>query len=364
MIPVPKVTIITPSYCHRRYLPDRVESILRQTLTDWEWIIIDDCSRDGSVEYLVERTQDNPAIKLIVHQENQGQDRTINEGMALARGEFIHIAESDDICDPALLERLARVLDENPKVGLSHARLRFIDSEGRVFSDWPNFRYPSPLRELLLTDHIISGIEAYRLLMVYGNFLENCSGALFRRECYEQLGGRNPAYLQLADMDMWLRIAAKWDVGYVAEPMVGFRWHPRTTRAEQKAAPHIVAEWYAAADRALKYVSLSEVEEAALRRICYKRVGRTATAIAVRYNLQRGRGREALEVYHRASAYDPYFFIRPSFIMTVLIPEWLWPILTRAAKRLLPGWNGRTATLRDRSRQLDGSEPCRGLEFK
>lgn len=112
----PLVSVIIPNYCHARYLDERIQSVLNQTYTNFEVIILDDCSPDnGASKEVIERYRSNPHISQIVYNEqNSGSPfKQWNKGFGLAKGEFIWIAESDDSCDEVLLESLVGRLMEN-----------------------------------------------------------------------------------------------------------------------------------------------------------------------------------------------------------------------------------------------------------
>src|SRR5690606_9831849 len=104
---MPEVSVIIPNYNHARYLNQRIDSVLRQTFTDFEVIILDDCSKDDSRE-VIEKYRGNKKITHIVYNaQNSGSTfGQWKKGIALAKGRFIWIAESDDWCEETFLERL------------------------------------------------------------------------------------------------------------------------------------------------------------------------------------------------------------------------------------------------------------------
>jgi glycosyltransferase involved in cell wall biosynthesis len=108
----PKISVIIPAYRHERYVAEAIESVLGQTAGDFELIIIDDCSEDGTWE-IIQRFRD-PRIQAFRHEENQGAVKTINEGLRLARGEYLTILNSDDVFHP---QRLQVLLDTVRELG-------------------------------------------------------------------------------------------------------------------------------------------------------------------------------------------------------------------------------------------------------
>src|SRR6478735_6868594 len=103
---MPTVSVIVPNYNHAAYLPARINSILQQTYTDFELILLDDCSADNSREIL-ENFRHHPKVSHIVYNEvNSGTTfKQWNKGIGLSKGKYIWIAESDDNCEAGLLEK-------------------------------------------------------------------------------------------------------------------------------------------------------------------------------------------------------------------------------------------------------------------
>ena len=116
----PKVSVIVPNYNHRPYLTRRIESILNQTFTDFELILLDDCSKDGS-QQLLESYAGNPKVsQIVLNQQNSGSTfAQWKRGLALARGEYVWIAESDDFAEPTFLETLVAQLDAHPEAAMA-----------------------------------------------------------------------------------------------------------------------------------------------------------------------------------------------------------------------------------------------------
>ncbi|MCX7914760.1 MAG: glycosyltransferase family 2 protein, partial [Verrucomicrobiae bacterium] len=121
----------------RRFLPERMESILAQTLTDWELIICDSYSDDGSWEFF-QKFADDPRVRLY-QVPRAGLYAGWNECLRRVRGRYVYIATSDDTCEPQLLERLVGVLEQHPDVAMASCNFRFIDEAGKsVAGEQPN----------------------------------------------------------------------------------------------------------------------------------------------------------------------------------------------------------------------------------
>ncbi len=140
---VPKVSIIVPNYNYKRYLSLRLESVFGQDFTDFEVILLDDCSTDGSPAYLQEQASRHPEVShCVLNEVNTGNPFVQWEkGMALAKGEYIWIAESDDYCDKSFLGKMVGLLDARPDASYALCGSHLVDSENNPIRDdydkWP-----------------------------------------------------------------------------------------------------------------------------------------------------------------------------------------------------------------------------------
>jgi glycosyltransferase involved in cell wall biosynthesis len=123
-----KVSVIIPAYNAMNYLPETLKSVLRQTFTDFEILIIDDGSSDNLVQWVSQLV--DPRIKLI-SQNNQGVSVARNTGITHAQGEFIAFLDADDLWEATKLEKQLHTLEDNPAVGLVYTWTAFIDQSGK-----------------------------------------------------------------------------------------------------------------------------------------------------------------------------------------------------------------------------------------
>ena len=132
----PLVSVIIPNYNHARYLDERIQSVLNQTYQNFEVIILDDKSKDNSVE-VINKYRDNPHVShVIINEENSGSTfKQWHKGFELAKGELIWIAESDDKCKKEFLETLLRFFEQEPQCVLAYTRsILFRDSDGELLN--------------------------------------------------------------------------------------------------------------------------------------------------------------------------------------------------------------------------------------
>lgn len=125
----PKVTVLMSVYNGEKYLKEAIDSIISQTFTDFEFLIIDDASTDRTPEML--RSYGDSRIKIITNEENLGLTKSLNKGLALARGKYIARMDADDISHPKRLEKQANYLDENPEIGILGTNVQYIDESGK-----------------------------------------------------------------------------------------------------------------------------------------------------------------------------------------------------------------------------------------
>ena len=240
---MPKVTVITLCYNHARFLRARIESILNQTFQDFEWIIIDDASQDGS-QAILQDLRGHPKVKaLILHSQNVGCYPSYNEALALAEGEYIYRAEGDDVCKPELLAAEVAVLDKHPNVGLVHTSCKVITGEGRVLRflgeslkmNWHQEQIPVQIQ---------LGLEVWQREIV-DNFIAGPS-VMFRKRCYETLSGFLPYLTRAADWEFWLRIALSYDLAYIPVTLASWRYHGDNLSgaASYRQTPQFLAEYY------------------------------------------------------------------------------------------------------------------------
>lgn len=203
---MPKVSVVIPAYNAMVFLPETVESVLKQTYTDFEVLVINDGSSDNIINW-ASRVQDL-RVKLI-SQANQGLPGARNTGIYHAQGEYIAFLDADDLWEPTKLEKQVKRLDEDPSLGVVYTWSNLVDEQnrptGRVFA---SVAEGNVWQQLLETDVISNG-----------------SSAVVRRCCFEMVGEFDRTLTSAEDLDMWLRIAAHYPFAVVKEPLTLYRHH-------------------------------------------------------------------------------------------------------------------------------------------
>ena len=126
----PKVSVVMSVYNGERYLSEAIESILQQTFTDFEFIIVDDGSTDGTGSILGNCT--DSSIVHLRNRENIGLTRALNRGLEVASGEFVARQDVDDVSFPSRLARQVSYLEKNPSVGVLGTQMEMVDESKRV----------------------------------------------------------------------------------------------------------------------------------------------------------------------------------------------------------------------------------------
>src|SRR5215471_8428593 len=229
-----RVSFIIASYNYGRFVGQTVESLLAQTFDGLEIIVIDDCSHDDSREVLCQFANE-PRVRLVFHEANQGNIRTYNEGLRLARGEFMGVVGSDDFAIPTnAVARQVAIFDTHPDVGFVYSAHTYVDEHSkpfRVFQPFPN-------------DYVRDGLTEFRDL-AFRNYVPH-TGTLVRRACHDALGVYDQSLPHAGDWELWLRIAGRFDVGYVADPLYAYRIHGRNMSVSRHSPAHANREIKAA----------------------------------------------------------------------------------------------------------------------
>ena len=225
------VSVVVPNYNHARFLPKRIQSILRQTFQDFELILLDDRSTDDSRSVLSQYAGD-PRIRIEFNDVNSGSTfKQWNKGVALARGKYIWLAESDDYANEHLLERLVSTLDRDPAITFAYCRSWRVTDDDQTdgYGDW---HLDSLDPRLWKVDFCADGREHCRTYFVRSPVVSNASAAVFRKAAYESVGGADESLRLCGDWKLWAALALAGKVAYVSEPLNYFRYHSSTVRTK------------------------------------------------------------------------------------------------------------------------------------
>lgn len=266
---IPKVSVVVPNYNHARFLPKRIESILRQTFQDFELILLDDCSTDGS-RSILSRYSGDSRVRIELNQANCGSPfKQWNKGLRLARGEYVWIAESDDYADERLLERLAPRLESDPRVAFAYCRSWCV-SDDVLLDRFADSYLGFADRHRWTSDFLVDGREECRNYFVFTNPVPNASAVVFRKAVYESVGGADEGYRLCGDWKLWASMALTGRIAHVGEPLNYYRFHTATVRTTSIRGAQDVREHLQVIHWILDRVTPTDDE---LERICEKQAG-------------------------------------------------------------------------------------------
>jgi glycosyltransferase involved in cell wall biosynthesis len=218
----PKISVVIPVWNGERYLRQTIDSILAQDLADFEVLVIDDGSTDGTAGILAEYSRD-PRIR--VHtQENQGLVKTRNLALRMASCELLAFIDADDLAAPSRLSRQFAYMTAHPKVAALGSHIQYIDPDGRPLRV---LRYPTGPAE------VASAMARYCAIAQ--------PAVMIRRTAALDVGGYRPAFkFGAEDYDLWLRLSERHEIENLPEILTYYRIHgasiTHTHRADQLIA--------------------------------------------------------------------------------------------------------------------------------
>lgn len=211
----PKVSVLIPAYNHEQYIRDTINSVINQTFEDFELLIYDDCSTDNTAEII--KSFSDKRITAIFPDKNSGTVSALNNLLKIAKGEYIAVLGSDDIWVSDKLERQLEIMENNPSIAACFSNAEIIDKNSDTIAEssvFPIdiFNYTFSDKASVLCDFFMSGNKLCH------------SSALIRADVHKQIGIYNPAYRQLHDFDLWVRLILKYDIHILDSKLVRYRF--------------------------------------------------------------------------------------------------------------------------------------------
>lgn len=214
----PLVSVIVPNYNHAQYLEQRLDTIFNQTYQNFEVIILDDNSTDSSLE-VINRYKDNPHLsQVVVNKQNSGSPfKQWEKGIALAKGELIWIAESDDYCELNMLEELVKAYYMRKNTVLAYNPTQLRGDDGVIWN-----------RQYVGQNQYISGKRYLRTYFTLFNWVMNASCAIFSKEAALHVRDYYKSYKGAGDYLFWVEIVEQGNVAIVNKPLSYFCRHAGT----------------------------------------------------------------------------------------------------------------------------------------
>lgn len=221
---MPTVSVIVPNYNHASFLRQRIESILNQTFQDFELILVDDGSTDDSRD-IMEHYRNNPHVSHIVYGEINSGSAFLqwDKGIALAKGEWIWVAESDDYAEPTFLERLMVETLKVPDCVLAYTATWWVDQQGN---------------KLWETSHsnCVNIYESYNFIrkkLAVCNSIANVSECIFRRDKFRSSESYRYEHMRLCgDWFFYVLMAEQGSIVEIEEPLSYYRQHQSNISSE------------------------------------------------------------------------------------------------------------------------------------
>ena len=232
--PAPAISVVMSVYNGERFLAEAIESVLGQSFVDFEFLILDDGSTDGTRTIVSAYARIDERIRPIFR-ENRGLVISLNQLLNEARAPLVARMDADDICHPDRFERQKRFLDSHADYGVVGSRCTDIDEKGQP---WPVCSPPHPLTH----EGFLDAIERAEPLLCHPS-------VMYRRKLVLGVGGYHGAFRHCEDLDLWLRLATVTRLGNCPELLLQYRHY-----AEQVSSRHATQQQTGAAVAKLAYL--------------------------------------------------------------------------------------------------------------
>jgi glycosyltransferase involved in cell wall biosynthesis len=214
----PQVSVIVATYNYGRFLAGALDSVLDQTFADYEIIVVDDGSNDGTGDVIAPYLRHSKLR--YIRTDHLGQPKAKNTGIRAARGKYVAFLDADDLWLPTKLDKQVAVFREDPELGVVYSRWQAIDEHGRSIPDWAR-----PVHR----GHILPQVFRQSFICF--------SSSVVRLAVLSEVGLFDERIPLAIDYDLWLRIAQRYRFDYVDEQLVKYRTgHANLSRRAQERA--------------------------------------------------------------------------------------------------------------------------------
>lgn len=229
----PLISVIVPNYNHELYLKKRLDSIFSQSYSNFEVILLDDCSTDNSRVILSEYAKNDKVSHCVFNTINTGNTFVQwNRGIALAEGKFIWIAESDDFCDSNFLELVSKPLLLDEEITLSYCQSNRVDSRGRITGSWKEYSDELCTAQFE-NDFLMQGNQFIEEYLIHKNVIPNASAVVLKKEnlrvSKELIDSGNLKYC--GDWIIYFQHIINKKISFVAKSLNNFRYHSNSVIA-------------------------------------------------------------------------------------------------------------------------------------
>jgi glycosyltransferase involved in cell wall biosynthesis len=243
------VTIILPVYNGMKYLEQSVNSVLVQEYTNFELLIVDDCSNDGSREWI--HSIKDKRVTLFQNKNNRGLFFNLNFLIKKSKGNIIKLWSQDDVMYSNCITEVAKFHEQHPEIGFSYTGRDYIDEAGHLtLSD---NRDDTPA--------IVSSSLHARIAFFTGSIAGNIANVAINRFALNKAGLFNEKMKISGDFEMWVRIAKDYSIGFIKKPLIQLRNHKGQLSAQEKYFSDHLKEDIQAYEILLGYISNQQKKE-------------------------------------------------------------------------------------------------------
>lgn len=291
---MPLISVVIPVYNGGKTITSTIESVLNQTFTDFELIVVNDGSQDSTLAAINEIKD---ARIRVFSFPNSGVSASRNRGLAEAKGEFISFLDADDLWTSDKLEVQLKALQENPQAAVAYSWSDWIDESGQF---------------LRAGGHITVNGNAYEKLLLR-DFVESGSNPLIRRQALEKVGKFDESLAFAEDWDLWLRLAACYEYVAVPSPQILYRISPKSASFNvwkmEAGSLKVIEHHFAQAPESLQHLKRETLGNR-YKYLMFK---------AIEGNLERKKGLAAVRFLWQAIRYDSSMLRRVKIMLIVLV---------------------------------------------
>lgn len=211
---IPLVSAVMAVHNEERHISSAIESILSQDFADFELVIVDDASTDGTPTILRDVASQDHRVNVVMNTTNQGMGRSFNRGVSVSRGRYIARMDGDDVALSGRFAGQVAALESDPGFAVVGGQLELIDEHGTWVG---NRQYP-------LTDDALK-----RNILRFSPFAHPAT--MIRRAAIEEAGGYDQRYTPAEDLDLWCRLGRRWKFANLSDYVLRYRLHNRSMTA-------------------------------------------------------------------------------------------------------------------------------------
>lgn len=219
---MPAISIILPVYNGIKYIKQSVNAVIDQQFTDFEFLIVDDCSTDGCWEYL--QGLNDKRITLYRNEKNKGLFYNLNFLIEKSRSALIKIWTQDDVMYPNCLKEIIAFHHLHPEIGFSYTERHYIDANSRLLE----------IRPVDNTAEIVSTALHTQIAFTTGSIAGNICNVTINKKVLDRVGPFNESMKISGDFEMWVRLAKDHPIGFINKYLVQFRNHKEQLSGQEK----------------------------------------------------------------------------------------------------------------------------------